>query len=126
MIAGVGIDAVEVSRMEKWAADDSLLEKYFAESEIADCRAKGKSMAQSLAARFAAKEAFGKALGRGLSGINLKDVRVTVRDDGTACDGAPSLAVSGSAAGFVKDAEKIHISLTHEAGIAIAVVILEN
>jgi holo-[acyl-carrier protein] synthase len=123
MIVGMGIDAVEIARMKKWAGDPALLNRYFCDEEIADCRERGGGMAQSLAARFAAKEAFGKALGTGLSGFSLKDVAVKATSEG-----APSFAFSGGALSRLKEkgAGRAHLSLTHEAGIAFASVILEG
>jgi holo-[acyl-carrier protein] synthase len=77
----------------------------------------------SLAARFAAKEAFGKALGTGLAGIVLKDIMVKNRHNGQ-----PVVLVSGTALSALRNrgAGKIHISLTHERDNAIAMVVLEN
>jgi holo-[acyl-carrier protein] synthase len=123
MIAGIGIDAVQISRLEKWAADPALLERFFAAAEAALCRERGASMLRSLAARFAAKEAFGKALGTGLVGFALTDIMV--RED---TGGRPVLEVSGKARELMRarGAETAHISLTHEGDMAIAVVILET
>ncbi|HOT58887.1 MAG TPA: holo-ACP synthase, partial [Spirochaetales bacterium] len=83
---------------------------------------RGKSAALSLAARFAAKEAFGKALGTGLKGIALKDI--LVRNNSV---GKPELLVVNSALmAFEKSgAKRIHLSMTHESDNAIAIVILE-
>ena len=77
----------------------------------------------SLAARFAAKEAFGKALGTGLKGIKLSDIQV-VSDH----NGKPDIMVHGTAAKALSDsgAESIYVSLTHERDNAVAVVILEK
>jgi holo-[acyl-carrier protein] synthase len=77
----------------------------------------------SLAARFAAKEAFGKALGTGLSGIVLKDIMVVNN-----YNGKPELSVSGTALAALEKAgaDRVHVSLTHERDTAIAVVILEK
>jgi holo-[acyl-carrier protein] synthase len=77
----------------------------------------------SLAARFAAKEAFGKALGTGLAGITLKDMAVL-----NSPTGAPRLFLSGSAqAAFDRSgASRIHLSLSHESECAWAMVVLED
>jgi holo-[acyl-carrier protein] synthase len=120
VIAGIGIDAVTVSRFEKWAADPKLLERFFRPEELALCRERGKGMIASLAARFAAKEAFGKALGTGLAGFALKDIMVKGRPGER-----PVLELSGGALEAARDA-KAHLSLTHEKDMAIALVMLEN
>jgi holo-[acyl-carrier protein] synthase len=121
MIVGFGIDAVEIRRLEKWAADPKLLERFFSSQEVESCREKGKGMTSSLAARFAAKEAFGKALGTGLTGFELKDIMIAVK-----AGGAPVLVLEGRALKAMRDAgaDKAFVSLTHEAGMAIAAVIL--
>ena len=123
MIAGIGIDAVHVSRMERWQKIPGLLERYFHPDELSACLAKGKNAALSLAARFAAKEAFGKALGTGLKGIVLKHITVKNRQGGQ-----PELIVSGTALNALRHsgAGRIHISLSHERENAFAMVVLEN
>ena len=123
MIVGIGIDAVQISRMEKWAANQDLLERYFDERELSIIRERGKGIIQSLAAHFAAKEAFTKALGTGIAGIVLKDIMVlNIRDE------RPFLHLERSALKAMKTAgaDKAHVSLTHEGNIALASVILEK
>ena len=122
MIAGIGVDVIHVNRMKRWLEIPGLLERFFPDELIA-ALAKGTSADLSLAARFAAKEAFGKALGRGLQGIVLKDIMVKNRHNGQ-----PEILVSGTALAALKDcgAERIHVSLTHERDNAIAMVVLEN
>jgi len=123
MITGIGVDAVYVKRMEKWILNQKLMEKFFHNDEVAYVTSRGKSAALSLAARFAAKEAFGKALGTGLSKITLKDIMVV--NNGS---GRPEIKLFNSARdAFEKTgANKAHISLTHEKDSAIAMVVLEK
>lgn len=123
MIAGIGVDAVAVSRLEKWAADQRLLGRFFQPGEIALCRARGAGMVQALAARFAAKEAFGKALGTGLAGFSLKDIMVRGGPGKR-----PELELSGGALAALRKfgAETAHLSITHEGDLALAFVILEK
>jgi holo-[acyl-carrier protein] synthase len=123
MIAGVGIDVVHVHRMERWRRIPGLLERYFHPDELAEALGKGSGADLSLAARFAAKEAFGKALGTGLAGIVLKDIMVRNRHNGQ-----PEIRVFGSAEAALKKsgARRVHISLTHERDNAIALVVLEH
>jgi holo-[acyl-carrier protein] synthase len=123
MITGVGIDVVHVHRLERWRRIPGLLERYFHPDELAEALAKGNGAVLSLAARFAAKEAFGKALGTGLAGIVLKDIMVRNRHNGQ-----PEIRVFGSAEAALKKsgARRVHISLTHERDNAIALVVLEH
>ena len=123
MILGTGIDMVEIDRIRKWLEDPDLLERYFSLDEILYVQNRGKSAAASLAARFAAKEAFGKALGRGLKGIALKDIRVY-----STSSGRPELHLDGSAEQALREAggNRVHLSLTHDGSMAIAQVIIEG
>jgi len=123
VIKGIGIDIVYVHRMKRWRTTPGLLERFFHGEEISAALEKGNGADQSLAARFAAKEAFGKALGTGLRGIVLKDIMVKNNHDGQ-----PEMLVSGTALSALEScgAEKIHVSLTHERDDAIAMVVLEK
>ena len=122
MIAGIGIDAVQISRMEKWANNTVLLERFFDNREILVIRDRGKDMIRSLASHFAAKEAFGKALGTGIMGLTLKDIMILSRKNER-----PILHVEGSALEAMKisGANKVHVSLTHDGDLALAFVVLE-
>jgi len=123
MITGIGVDMVEVKRMARWLDNLSLLKRYFDQREITLALSRKKSAAQALAARFAAKEAFGKALGTGLARIKLKDIIVINNDDGK-----PDIELTGTAKKeFEKSgANKAHISLTHERENAVAMIVLEG
>jgi holo-[acyl-carrier protein] synthase len=123
MIAGIGVDMIEVKRMERWLDNSALLERYFNSQEITLAFSRKKSAAQTLAARFAAKEAFGKALGTGLARIELKDIIVINNDNGK-----PDIQLTGTAKNeFEKSgANKVHLSLTHEKENAIAMIVLEG
>jgi holo-[acyl-carrier protein] synthase len=123
VIKGIGIDIVHVPRMKRWREIPGILERYFHGEELSAALEKGNGANQSLAARFAAKEAFGKALGTGLRGIVLKDIMVKNRDNGQ-----PEIMVSGTALSALENcgAEKIHVSLSHERDNAIAMVVLES
>ena len=123
MITGTGIDVVHVDRLDHWLSDMKLMKRFFHDEEIEASLSRGKAASLSLAARFAAKEAFGKALGTGLMGIVLKDI--VVRNDRF---GKPEILVTGSAKAAMErvGAKRVHLSLTHERDNAIAVVILED
>ncbi|GHT70397.1 holo-[acyl-carrier-protein] synthase [Spirochaetia bacterium] len=123
MIVGIGIDVVHVPRLERWRTTPGLLERYFHEDELALALSKGGGAVLSLAARFAAKEAFGKALGTGLAGIVLKDIMVVNQHNGR-----PMVQVFNTALEALQKsgANRVHISLTHEQDKAIAMVVLER
>lgn len=122
MILGVGIDIVRVERFNSWLVDRGLLEKYFTIGEIEYVLSQGKRAVESLAVRFAAKEALGKSLGFGLCGWNLKEVEVRHRQGG-----APFFHFEGRAAEALAKPEngKYHLSLSHDSSVAVAVVIRE-
>ncbi|MDC7126403.1 MAG: holo-ACP synthase [Spirochaetales bacterium] len=123
MILGIGIDIVQVERLEKWGHNAGFIKRFFHPDEIIEAKKRGSSEYLSLAARFAAKEAFGKALGTGLKGICLKDIRV-VSD----YNGKPTIMVYRTAEEALKKlgAENIFVSLTHEKDNAVAMVVLEK
>jgi holo-[acyl-carrier protein] synthase len=116
VIVGVGIDVVDVERFgETLARTPALRERLFTETELTRPLA-------SLAARFAAKEALAKALGAP-AGLHWIDAEVQTDETGR-----PSLVLSGSVARRADElgATRVHVSLSHDAGIASAVVVLED
>ncbi|MDN4475040.1 holo-ACP synthase [Demequina sp. SYSU T00192] len=115
-ILGLGIDVVEIARFEDaLERSPGFLERVFTPAE----RELGHA---SLAARWAAKEALAKALGAP-AGLSWQDCEVT-REDG----GQPRLLVTGTVAARVAalGMTSLHVSLSHDAGIASAVVIGEG
>lgn len=124
MILGVGIDLVDISRIEALVAKhpERFLARVFTPEEIEYC-AKRHDAATCLAGRFAAKEAAFKALAAGRhSGIGFKDIRVNM------LRGIPELELIGSARSRAMDlgAARILLSISHDKGCAVAVVILEG
>lgn len=116
MIAGIGIDVVDIARFERsLERTPGLRERLFADSER-------DRPARSLAARFAAKEALIKALG-GHAVIRWHDMRI-VQD----ADGNPDFALSGALSRHVAELgiDHVHLSMSHDAGIASAFVVLER
>ncbi len=114
-VVGVGIDVVELERFDRAVERSAtFLERVFTPAE----RELGRS---SLAARWAAKEALAKALGAP-SGLVWHDAEV-VKD----ADGRPHFEVRGSVAARAAELgiTTLHVSLSHDAGIASAVVIAE-
>jgi len=124
MVIGLGIDLVETERLGRALTRTPGFEaRVFTELESADCAARGDRL-QALAARFAAKEACLKALGTGWAqGLGFRQVEV-VRESG----GSPSLRLHGAAAARAASmgVTRIHVSLTHQASAAAAVVLLER
>ncbi len=123
MILGLGVDIVHVRRIHHWLAVPGLVQRFFHPDEIVAAEGRGHSAALSLAARFAAKEAFGKALGTGLSGIALRDIQVMNNHNGR-----PDMKLYGTALARFEAAggRGLHLSLTHESDNAVAVVIIED
>jgi holo-[acyl-carrier protein] synthase len=123
LVTGIGIDIVHVRRMQRWRETPGLLERYFHPQEISTALSRGSAADQSLASRFAAKEAFGKALGTGFEGIVLKDILVI-----NSHNGRPEIQVFGTALSALErnGANRIHLSLTHEQDNAVAMVVLED
>ncbi len=123
MIKGIGIDIVNVGRMEHWPRVEGMISRFFNPSEIRSAEERGKTFVLSLAARFAAKEAFGKALGTGLTGLRLTDIEVINNRNGK-----PDIVLHGTAldAFNAQGGGSIHLSLTHEKEAAVAVVIIED
>jgi len=126
VIVGLGIDAVDIDRIERMLAakGDRILHRLFTGEELSYLSTK-VAPAQHLAVRIAAKEATYKALaGNDLArGIGWREVEVFSRDDG-----APQLRLHGRAADRYAElsATSIHVSLTHSAATAVAVVIVER
>jgi holo-[acyl-carrier protein] synthase len=122
MIVGIGVDIVQVKRFERWMNNQKLLERYFHPDELRNVLSTKSNVLQSLAARFAAKEAFGKALGSGLKDFALKDIMVENKDNGQ-----PIIVLFETAKRALEKsgAEKIHLSLSHEKDNAIAMIVLE-
>ena len=120
MIFGIGTDLVQV-RMKAWE-NTGLALRFFHPDELSWSLQRGSSASASLAARFAAKEAFGKALGTGLRGLTLRDIEVR-RGIGT----RPLLFLHGSAEAALDKLgkTKVHLSLGHEGEYAIATVLIE-
>ncbi len=115
MIVGIGIDIIEVDRIARLAEKSPrFLERTFTSREIEYCSRK-KNKHQNFAARFAAKEAFFKALGRR---VDWKDVELINRPSGQ-----PDLSIKGQAQ---RPFDRIHVSVSHLADYAVAVVILEK
>ncbi len=125
MVVGIGMDIVEIRRIED-AADrfgDRFLRRVFTADERSACASK-KHPAESYAARFAAKEAAFKALGSGWDAAGGFTAVEVVTGEG----GRPGLVFHGDARDRAErlGVNRVHLSMTHDAGISAAVVVLES
>lgn len=124
MIFGVGLDIIEVSRVEdKLNRTPGLKEKLYTPVEIAYCQGK-KFPYQHYAARFAAKEAFFKALGTGWSqGVKFLEVEIRNLESGQ-----PVIEVYGHTKELcqVQGISRFYVSLSHLKTQAVAIVVLEK
>jgi holo-[acyl-carrier protein] synthase len=122
MVVGVGIDVVLVERFAKALVRTPLLaDRLFTEAERLTSSGNPRTP-ESLAARFAAKEAVAKALGAP-AGLIWHDCEIV-----TDPDGRPWLTVSGTVATAATDrgVARWHLSLSHDGGIASAMVVAES
>lgn len=115
MIIGIGSDIIEVDRIKKLAEKNPrFLERIFTAQEISYCLEK-RNKYQHLAARFAAKEAFFKAIGRRIGWTEVELINLS--------SGKPQLNIKSKERFSFKEA---HVSISHLAEYATAVVILER
>lgn len=115
MIKGTGIDIVKIDRIKR-AADkwgERFLRRIFSEDELNYCSAKGNSF-ESLAARFAAKEAFIKAIG---ARIDFKSIKIYNEPSGKPC-----LIIDEP----LPPNLRFHLTISHDTEYAIAMVIVEE
>lgn len=125
MIVGIGIDLVSIDRVRAILTrhGERARRRLFTSLELADCDVRA-DVYSCLAARVAAKEAALKALGTGVGpGDRWTDAAVI-----RSISGCPELAFSGKPAERAKDmgVARVWVSLSHEAGIACAMVVLEG
>jgi holo-[acyl-carrier protein] synthase len=127
-VVGVGVDAVDVERFRRvLARRPGVAARFFTAIEQADAD-RSSDPTESLAARFAAKEAVMKALGTGLGGFAFTEVEVRRTPGSGAQSGAPYLVLHGAAAALAdqRHAAQFHLSLTHTTQTAIAFVVAER
>ena len=116
MIVGIGTDVVELARLrQSLARTPSMRERLFTPDEA-------RLSEESLAARFAAKEALAKALGAP-GGLSWHDAEVV-----TDATGQPRLELRDTVAARADElgVVRTHLSLSHDAGVAVAFVVLEG
>jgi len=116
-VRGIGIDLCEISRMQELLDSGRSLRRLFSEEEQAYIMSKGATAAQTMAGLYAAKEAVLKALGTGMS-VAMTDIRITHTPLGQ-----PQVTLTGKAAEM---GGRIHLSITHEGGMAAAFAVWES
>ena len=124
-IVGLGLDLMQIDRMRAMIErrGERAIARLFTDGERAYCERKKERFA-SYAGRFAVKEAVMKLLGTGWTGgVRWVDIEV-VRAPGQ----APRVVLHGATARIAaaKQIARIHITITHDAGIAAAVAVAEN
>lgn len=123
MIIGTGIDAVNIQRTER--LDEAFIKRYYSDEEVREYEGLAKAAEsirlQFLASRFAVKEAYAKARGTGFCADVVPKEITTVKDS----LGKPGIKLTGKTAQSAGKA-RIHLSLTHEDPLAIAMVVLEE
>lgn len=124
MIAGIGVDIVQLDRMEQALTrfGDRFARRVLAPSEWPDFEAAGRPAA-FLAKRFAAKEAFGKALGTGIRApATFQAIRV-----GRDALGKPSFEFGSALLAWLEERGfgRHHLSISDEKIAAVAMVVLE-
>ncbi len=125
MILGLGIDLVEVTRIERALArfGPRFLSRILCEKELAYCQSQS-APAKSVASRFAAKEAVSKAFGTGIGAeLGWKNIEVV-----RLASGQPSVELHGAGVDLLKSrgGRKVHLSITHTGGHAAAVAVIED
>jgi holo-[acyl-carrier protein] synthase len=128
MIVSVGVDLIEVGRIQRALEDPSIgkrfRERVYTEGEIRYCDSRGMGKYESYAGRFAAKEAAMKALGTGwgakASWLAIEVVR--------ARGGRPEIALHGHTAEFARELgiRSMLVSITHTKANALAYVIAQD
>lgn len=113
-----GIDLIEIERIADAIErhGERFLNRIFTPREIADCGGR----AESLAARWAAKEAVAKALGCGIGAVSWQEIEIQREENG-----APTLHLYGEAARLAqeKGLETWSVSLSHSQSHAVAMVV---
>ena len=126
MIRGHGIDLCGVERIRKMIADhgDHFLARTFTSAEVAYARRRKKGFEETLAGRFAAKEAVMKALGTGwCDGVEFRGIEIF-----NAPSGKPYVVLHGTTAAKAQalGATAWHVTITHTEDLAIASAIAEG
>ncbi len=123
MILGVGVDVVQIERFQKYQIDSPFVVKHFTHDELAYANAQGAGYVQTLAGMYGAKEALVKALGLGFRSLTSQDITITHDPLGK-----PGFFFSAKATNVLqeKGVAQAFLSISHDAGIATAFVVVEG
>jgi len=125
-VLGIGLDVVDLTRFRRTLDDlgDSFVDRIFTPDEVSYADRSPRRRHERLGARFAAKEAFGKATGLGMSNkTSWRDIEVDLD-----ARGRPVLRLHGKAEQTAREmgVEHTHLSLSHDGDVAAALVVLEG
>jgi holo-[acyl-carrier protein] synthase len=116
----IGIDIIEIDRIEDASKNPNFLDHIFTKIEIEYIKEK-RGAPQTIAGMFAAKEAVAKALGKGFCrGFTHKDLEITHDNYG-----APQVILHGAAGKILEKTESIYLSVSHCKSYAAAVAIVK-
>ncbi|MFD2130488.1 holo-ACP synthase [Pseudogracilibacillus auburnensis] len=116
MISGIGIDIIELSRIKKAITrNNRFIDRILTENEkgVYETYKKEQRKLEYVAGRFAAKEAFAKATGKGIGKLSFQHIEILTKENG-----APMMNVQGY------EGEKIYLSITHSKQYAVAQVVI--
>lgn len=116
MIIGIGVDLIELERIQKAVERNSSFSKRILTSSEHEAYSKlsGRRSVEFLAGRFAAKEAYAKARGTGIGRLSFQDISIK-----KSSKGAPYIEAKG-------EGERIHITISHTRQHAVAQIIIES
>ncbi len=122
MIFGIGIDIVQINRIEKNIENQNFVNKIYTQEEQ-DYLSRRHYNPQTAAGLFAAKEAVSKALGTGISGFNITDIEI-IKDEFD----KPEIFLHNKALEISRDKgiDKINITISHEKDYAVAFAVAEK
>ncbi|GMA57672.1 holo-[acyl-carrier-protein] synthase [Alicyclobacillus sacchari] len=130
MIIGLGTDLIEIHRVRQALRRnrEPFLQRVLSESEqqIAAQFADEARLAEFVAGRFAAKEAIAKATGLGLGKLGMSTVSIRVGETGLVTEWSDISGLVEVAGHMQQPSARLHVSLSHAAGVAYAVAILEQ
>ena len=121
MIHGVGTDLCRIDRIVKAMENPRFAQRIYTPAERARLEGLCESRrAERAAGMFAAKEAVAKALGTGFSGFGFSDIEILVGESGQ-----PHAVLHGGAKKIAENAV-IHVSISHDGGMAVAFAVIET
>ncbi len=123
MILGIGVDMVEIERLNELVAMEHFCKRVYTEREREMAKQRGKQYTSFLAGNFASKEAVSKAFGTGIRGFELNEVEV-LRDE----KGKPYVNLYKNAKRILEEmhGKRIHISISNTDEHAVSYVVITD